>query len=121
MSQMHTRSYRPPHRGIRLEQVGEALLKWCANLALKCLQGERRELSLDLCVIDQEEAPPLFDVRRANGRIEDTRLHLIGDRVRFEPPHRARRVQRFVEIHEALLLDGACFLSSIQNIWHRLL
>ena len=99
-SQMSARSSRPPVRCIRLQQIVEVdavLLKE----ALPGLPVERRELSLDLGIIDQEESPPLVDVGRANGRIEDARLDVVGNWVRFQPPHRAGRVQRFVDIHVA--------------------
>src|SRR5947208_2467367 len=98
MNQMNARSNRPPHRCISLHLVGEGL-NWRAKQALKSLPIEWGELRLDPCVINQDESPLFSDVGSANGSIEDARLHIVWYRVRFQPPHRAGCVQRFVDIH----------------------
>ena len=102
---MNARSHRPPHRRIGLQQVGEGLAECPTNHALKSLPVERGKLRLDLWIINQYESPPFFDGGRVNGSIEDAGLHIVGDRVRFQPPHRAGRVQRFVDVHGSLLAN----------------
>src|SRR5947208_1484283 len=105
---MNARSNRPPHRCIGLHHIVEGL-QWRANQALHSLPIEWRELKLDLSVINQDEPPLLVYIWRANGSIEDASLHVVGDRVRFQPPHRAGRVQRFVDIHE---VPPCCLMSA---------
>ena len=41
-----------------------------------------------------DETPLLADVRCVNGGIEDARLYLLRNRVRFHPPHRPGRTRR---------------------------
>ena len=65
---------------------------------------ERGQPGLDLRVIDQDEAPPLADVRGTDGGVQDPSLGVMGDRIGLQVPHGAGRIQRLVDVQEALLM-----------------
>src|SRR5262249_20929255 len=55
-------------------------------------------------VVDQQEAPglPIAAARRADRGVEDACLHVERDRIGFQPAHRARGVERFVNLQDSL-------------------
>jgi len=75
----------------------------------------------DVLQIEDIDKPDVRDddVRRANGSIADARLRIVGDRVRFQPPHRAGpclALRRYP--CGPSLLTCVSFVSSISITWY---
>src|SRR5512134_3440515 len=100
IDQVQSGSNGTTHLCIGLDNVGEQLFGWSTHQTLKSLPVKRRELRLDLRVVDQDEMPAFSDVGRVNGSVEDASLYIVGNGIRFKTPHRAGRVNCLVNIHD---------------------